>query len=166
MDHYDARADAYALLEALGTSLEGIDVRPEAPLWHHPGRSATMGLGPMRPNLFIGEMHPRLLTQRGLEAPAVALEIRLGDVSHPRRRPRAPLQMSDYPAVERDLAFVVDRDLTATAVVDTTHSAERSLIESVRMFDAFEGGPWREEKVTCDSSAAATVQGHAKGDGD
>lgn len=139
LDLYDAKSDAFALLEALGTNPEGIEARSKAPPWYHPGRSATMGLGPKRPLVFFGELHPGLLAAYGLAAPVVALEMRLGDLPHPRRRPRPPLQMSNFQAVERDFAFVVDKDVSATTVVHAAHLAERSLIESVWVFDVYEG---------------------------
>lgn len=139
VDLFDSKADAHALLEALGASPEGMEAHPEAPSWYHPGRSATLGLGPKRPLAFFGELHPGLLAECGFDEPVVALELRLGDVPHPRRRPRPPLLLSNYQAVERDFAFVVGEDVTAAAVVRAARSAERVLIESVRIFDVFEG---------------------------
>ena len=45
-DAFDAKAEVLALLEAAGAPVANLQVLPDAgPTWH-PGRSATLGLGP------------------------------------------------------------------------------------------------------------------------
>jgi phenylalanyl-tRNA synthetase beta chain len=46
-----------------------------------------------------------------------------------------------YPAIRRDLALVLDRDIPADRVVQTITSIESPLLESVELFDAYEGSP-------------------------
>ena len=43
---FDAKADAFATLDALGLSPDKVQVVAEAPAWFHPGRSGTIRQGP------------------------------------------------------------------------------------------------------------------------
>ena len=47
--------------------------------------------------------------------------------------------MSDYQAVERDFAFVVDAEVPAETILRAARGADKALIERVEMFDLFEG---------------------------
>jgi phenylalanyl-tRNA synthetase beta chain len=53
---------------------------------------------------------------------------------------RPPLALSPLQPVERDFAFVVGTDVPAEAVMRAAYSADRALIDDVRVFDVFEGG--------------------------
>ena len=45
-----------------------------------------------------------------------------------------------YPAIRRDLALVVDRDISAAQVIAAIRDSAPSLLESVDVFDVYEGG--------------------------
>jgi phenylalanyl-tRNA synthetase beta chain len=46
-----------------------------------------------------------------------------------------------YPAIRRDMALVLERDIPANTVVETITSIESPLLESVELFDVYEGSP-------------------------
>ncbi len=46
---------------------------------------------------------------------------------------------SQFQAVERDFAFVVDAKISADDIIKAAKSAERALIDSVSVFDVYEG---------------------------
>ena len=50
------------------------------------------------------------------------------------------MQVSDLQAVERDFAFVVDADVEADKIVRAAQGSDKTLIATVSVFDAFEGG--------------------------
>ena len=54
-------------------------------------------------------------------------------------RARPPLRLSVFQPVERDFAFIVDRELPAEALVRAARAADRTLIADIRLFDVFEG---------------------------
>ncbi len=59
-DAFDAKAEALALLDAAGAPVENLQIFPDAgPTWH-PGRSATLRLGPKTVVASFGELHPSL----------------------------------------------------------------------------------------------------------
>jgi phenylalanyl-tRNA synthetase beta chain len=76
------------------------------------------------------------------EGPIVAFEIILDAVPAPKARPtkaKPKLDRSDFMAVERDLAFVVDAGVRAGDSVRAAESAERSLVAKIGVFDVYQG---------------------------
>ncbi|QYK42296.1 MAG: phenylalanine--tRNA ligase subunit beta [Paracoccaceae bacterium] len=138
-DVFDARADAEAVLGALGAPAR-MQVTRKVDGWWHPGRSGVIGLGPVRLAVF-GEVHPRTLRDFDVKGPAVAFTVVPAAVPLPKMRSptRPALRLSDFQAVERDFAFVVDDAVEASTAVNAAQGADKALIESVRVFDHFAG---------------------------
>jgi phenylalanyl-tRNA synthetase beta chain len=138
-DLYDAKADAEAALATIGAPAK-MQITRKVPGWFHPGRSGAMALGPNVLCAF-GEVHPRVLRDMGVKAPAVAFTLHLDAVPFPKlkSRTRPALALSDLQAVERDFAFVVDARVEALTLVNAATGADKALIESVRVFDQFTG---------------------------
>ena len=141
VDLYDAKADATAVLAALGAPSKLMHLRT-APAWYHPGRSAQLSLGPKNPLGSFGEVHPKVLAAMGVKGPAVAFSVSLAAIPAKKARgtTRGALQVSDLQAVERDFAFVVDADVEADKIVRAAQGSDKALITAVTVFDAFEGG--------------------------
>jgi len=140
VDALDAKADALALLGALGVPAEALTLTGPGPGYFHPGRSALIGQGPKLPLGRFGELHPSVIAALDLKRPAVAFEILLDSVPMPKRRARrAPPELSPFQPVSRDFAFVVDEDVPAESVLRAARGAERGLIASVTLFDVFAG---------------------------
>lgn len=142
VDAYDAKADALAALAAAGAPVENLMVMDGAADWYHPGRSGTLRLGPKAVLAQFGELHPRVLKAMDLRGPAVAFEVYLDAV--PAARPKSgrskpPLKLVDFPAVERDFAFIVDAGIAADALLRAVRGADKQLITRVRVFDLFAG---------------------------
>ena len=155
VDVFDARADAEAILSALGAPAKTQFARP-AKGWWHPGRSARMTLGPKITLAAFGELHPKVLREMDVKGPAVGFAIHIAAIPEPKKKStgRAALTISDLQAVERDFAFVLDADVEAINVVNAAQGADKALIEEVRVFDEFIGGSLGEGK----KSLAITVR--------
>jgi phenylalanyl-tRNA synthetase beta chain len=139
-DAFDAKAAVLALLEAAGAPVDNLQVFPDAgPTWH-PGRSATLRLGPKTIVAAFGELHPGL--QKSLDAPpgAVAADIYLDAIPAPRSGGRARPAYSPpaLQAITRDFAFIVPAELTADTLLGAIRGADKALITGVRLFDRFE----------------------------
>jgi len=139
-DAFDAKAAVLALLEAAGAPVDNLQVFPDAgPTWH-PGRSATLRLGPKTIVAAFGELHPGL--QKSLDAPpgAVAADIYLDAIPAPRSGGRARPAYSPpvLQAITRDFAFIVPAGLTADTLLRTIRGADKALITGIRLFDRFE----------------------------
>lgn len=141
VDVFDVKADALAALAAAGVRMEAVQVADEAPAWYHPGRSGTLGLGPVRLASF-GELHPKLLERFDVDGRVAAFELDLDSLPRIKTKPgrtRLPLEAWPYPPVDRDFAFIVDRAVTADQLVKAVRSAEKKLIRKVDLFDVYEG---------------------------
>jgi len=141
VDAFSAKADMLRALEAAWGQAVNIPVNANAPAWYHPGRSGVLSLGP-KALAYFGEVHPRVLAALDVKGPAAAFEIFLDAIPEPKARAgktRAPLEVSDFPAVERDFAFVIEASVTAEAVIRAAQSVDRKLIEEVSIFDLYQG---------------------------
>lgn len=141
VDAFDAKADAFAVLEALGVVTANLQIVAELPDWLHPGRAGRLQLGPGRPVAWFGEVHPGTLEALDLPSPAIAMAIDLDALPEAKATgpTRPPLDAADLMPVRRDFAFVVDRAVTAEAIVKAARAADK-LITEVTVFDVFEAG--------------------------
>lgn len=147
VDIYDAKADAMAVLSAIGAPAKLMTMR-SAPEWFHPGRSAVLSLGPKNPLGIFGEVHPKVLSAMGVKGPAVAFSILLENLPAKKKKSatRAALNVSDLQVVERDFAFVVESSVEADAIIRAAQGADKSLISEAYVFDVFEGASVGEGK--------------------
>jgi phenylalanyl-tRNA synthetase beta chain len=139
-DAFDAKAETLALLEAAGVAVDNLQLFPDAGQTWHPGRSATLRLGPKTILAAFGELHPSLKKSIDAPADAVAAELYLDAVpsgrSNGRARPAyAPPALQ---AVTRDFAFIVPAGLTADTLLRAIRGADKAAITGVRLFDRFE----------------------------
>jgi phenylalanyl-tRNA synthetase beta chain len=119
-----------------------VQVTGDAPDWYHPGRSGCIRLGPKNVLATFGEVHPRILDLLDVKGPMVAFEVIPANVPQPKKKAaktRPPLNASDLPAVARDFAFVVEKDVTAEALLRAAKGADKKLIVAAELFDVYEG---------------------------
>ncbi|WP_114227478.1 MULTISPECIES: phenylalanine--tRNA ligase subunit beta [Sphingomonas] len=137
---YDAKAEVVALLEAAGAPVANLMVFPDAGPTFHPGRSATLRLGPKTVLAAFGEVHPGIARQFDVPATTQAAELYLQAIPAPRSssRARAAYTPPALQPVTRDFAFLVPADLTADALVRAIRGAEKVLITGVRVFDRYQ----------------------------
>jgi phenylalanyl-tRNA synthetase beta chain len=135
---FDAKAAMIAALEAAMGGPMTAPVTAGAPAWFHPGRSGTIALGPKQLAWF-GELHPKILAAFDLKIPVAGFEINLDAISEPKKKARTAFVPSPFQAIERDFAFVVDAKVPAGEIVKAAKMADRALIESVTVFDVYEG---------------------------
>jgi phenylalanyl-tRNA synthetase beta chain len=139
VDAFDAKADAFAVLEAAGVPVASLQVVAGAPSWYHPGRSGTIQMGPQNRLAYFGELHPRVLSAMDVKGPLVAFEVVLNSIPVPKSKSatRSALNASDLMPVSRDFAFVVDDAVEADKLVKAAKSADKALIVDAVVFDVF-----------------------------
>ncbi len=141
VDAFDAKADALAVLAAIGAPVDNLAAQPKAPAWYHPGRSGALMLG-NQPLAYFGEVHPDVLARLDLRGPAAAFEVFLDAVPPARARAgkaRPPLRLSPFQPLERDFAFIVDAAVPADALVRAARGADRAMIAAAQVFDVYAG---------------------------
>jgi phenylalanyl-tRNA synthetase beta chain len=142
VDAFDAKADAFAVLAAAGAPAQALQTASGAPPWFHPGRSGTIQIGPQNVLGHFGELHPCALEKLDAKGPLIAFEIVLERIPEPKSRgtrAKSTLELSPFQPVERDFAFVVEREVKAADIVRAAQSADRRLITAITVFDVYEG---------------------------
>ena len=144
---FTVKADLLAALEAITGAPMSAPITQGAPGWYHPGRSGTIAMGPKVIAQF-GELHPKVLTAFDLKGPAAGFEIFLDAIPDAKSKGKAkPLfAPSPFQATLRDFAFVVDAKLAAGEIVKAVKLADRALIDTVTVFDVYEGKGVQEGK--------------------
>jgi phenylalanyl-tRNA synthetase beta chain len=129
----EASTDVRALVRAV----TGVEARLERGTASglHPGKTARVIAGDVTAG-FVGSVDPRLLRAADIGDDAVAAIMFIDDL--PPYRVRTFRPASKYPAIERDLAIIVDPAVNAADIVATIRSAA-PLARSVDVFDEYRG---------------------------
>ena len=140
-DVFDAKADALAAIAAANGPWENAQVTTDAPAYYHPGRSGALRLG-KNVMAYFGEIHPAVLKKFGIKQRVVAFEVNLDNIPLPRvshDKARKKLELSPFQPVDKDLAFVVEKNVPAVNIIAAAKNADRKHITDVRVFDVYEG---------------------------
>ena len=134
VDFYDIKGDLCTLLDVGGRDFE-FETLTDLPFMH-PGQCATLkidgeGVG------FVGALHPEITKSQGLTKPVYAFEVDLA----PLLTSSVPkfLGISRYPEVERDLAFVVPRNVLAGNMKEAISSVAGENLKQLKVFDIYSG---------------------------
>jgi len=139
VDIYDAKADAITTLKACGLDTDALTVISPGPDYYHPGRSGYLSLGPKNKLAAFGEIHPKILSEMKIDPKIVGFEVYFGQLPIPKDTKKGVLELSPYQPVERDFAFIVDRNVAAQDLVTAVKRAGKDIISEVRLFDVYEG---------------------------
>ncbi|HZQ49481.1 MAG TPA: phenylalanine--tRNA ligase subunit beta [Candidatus Dormibacteraeota bacterium] len=140
----DAGRTAFLRLKAVMDRIAG-DLGAAAPAYdraqpplYHPGRTASVTLDGRRVGM-VGELHPTTLAAFDLDGRAAVLDLDVAELvaSATDRKAR---ELPRYPAVDRDLAAVVDDTVAAGELESTIRQAAGAMLEQVRAFDEYRGG--------------------------
>ena len=102
----------------------------------HPGQSATVIVNGKEVG-FIGKLHPVKQKMLDIEQDVYLFEIDQSVVSAAKLP--AFTAISRYPAVQRDLAVVVDRDVTASRILDLVEKSGGEYLKKLELFDIYTG---------------------------
>ncbi len=141
VDLFDAKADAFAVLQSLGQDPNKVQITRDAPDWFHPGRSGAIKLGPKILLGVFGEIHPRTAKALDIEGPVVGFEIYVDSIPQPKRKSisKSALESTDLQTVKRDFAFLLNEDVAAGDVVRAALGSDKKLITDVSVFDIYQG---------------------------
>ncbi|MFS2319129.1 phenylalanine--tRNA ligase subunit beta [Maricaulis sp. D1M11] len=142
-DVFDIKADALAVLDAIGAPTASLQTAAEAREWWHPGRSGVLRLGPKNVIAEFGEIHPGILKQLGIDGRVLAFEIVLDNVPQPKKgsglKARPQLDRADLTPVRRDFAFLAEATVSAETLMRAARGADKALIADVSVFDVYAG---------------------------
>jgi len=131
----DAVEAARTIGSTCGVELEAVaGVDPS----FHPGRTARVLVAGHDIGV-AGELHPRVIEAYGLPARSAALSLDLAAVISAAPEVRPAPSVGTQPLAKEDLAVVVDRDVPVSAVQLALADGAGAILESVRLFDVYEG---------------------------
>ena len=88
---------------------------------------------------YLGQLHPNIATRHDLPE-SYLFELKLAPIFKSAKEYRVRYEeLPRYPAVTRDLAIVVDREITVSELAEMIKQAGKDLLESVTVFDVFAG---------------------------
>jgi phenylalanyl-tRNA synthetase beta chain len=132
--------EAKGLLERVFTALHlklalGKDF-PKNDFWHH-GRTASIHLGSAVIGT-VGELSPDATKAAGVESRASLALVDIAELVKAARVSASYAQLPEYPAVRRDVAFIVDRKTENDFVIAAIEAVD-PLIESAEFIERYEG---------------------------
>ncbi|MDF8263481.1 phenylalanine--tRNA ligase subunit beta [Luteipulveratus flavus] len=134
-DWADAVGVVHALAEAFAVEIR-VSTGAEAPF--HPGRCARVELADGTYLGSAGELHPKVVSALGLSGRPVGGELDLDRLIAASTSPQAS-GLSNYPSAQSDVALVVDAAVRAADVEAALRRGAGDLLESVTLFDVYEG---------------------------
>lgn len=103
----------------------------------HPGRCATIYLKGKSIG-FIGQIHPTFAKEMRVKETYV-FDLNLEKILEALKPELSYHQISRYPSITRDVAFVVSKDLQAKEIEKEIISLGAPLVKHVKVFDVYEG---------------------------
>jgi phenylalanyl-tRNA synthetase beta chain len=134
-DIFDIKGDIEALFALTGAREAFEFVTDEHPAMR-PGRSARIIRSGSHVG-WLGELHPALTKELGLSATPILFEL-LVDPVFAATKPEFQ-GISKFPAVRRDVAVIVDRDIPVAALKKSVREAGGSTLRDILVFDIYEG---------------------------
>jgi phenylalanyl-tRNA synthetase beta chain len=154
-DAIDAKENLYFILSDLGLSLDNLIIEKSEESFYHPGQSGDVFLGNKKgPKVgSFGTIHPLILQKMDIQkSNIIGLEVYLDNFVEPKRSLRVSkkqLKKYDFQVVERDFAFILDKQVKAGDFISLIKKTDE-IIKSVSVFDLYEG-----EKIEKDKKSLA-----------
>ncbi len=136
MDFYDLKADVEQLLP-LGLSAERIRYQPCEMTFLHGGQSANV-LIDGKVIGWLGQLHPTISKKLDLPTTWVA-QLATDPLAELAREKSAINKPSKFPQVRRDLAILVDKNVTWQDLSDTIRQSAGKLLADMWLFDVYQG---------------------------
>ncbi|WP_168120951.1 phenylalanine--tRNA ligase subunit beta [Paenibacillus sp. HB172176] len=139
-DFYDAKGILENVFAVLGLTSK-ISYAPAQPEHFHPGRTAAVSIGGVDgPKVigYVGQLHPTLQLESDL-GDTYVIEVELDECYEAADFDIEYRVLPKYPAIERDLAVVVDSEVAAASLTDAARSTAGELLESLQVFDVYTG---------------------------
>ena len=135
VDFFDIKSDVEALLKQ-NHVFDQYHFVPAAHPALHPGQCAAIERNG-KPVGYIGLLHPRVQKLLDISQPVYVFELALGAVVEGELP--AFRGVSRFPEVRRDLAVIVDRDLSASTLCETIREAAGHYLVDLKIFDVYQG---------------------------
>ncbi len=151
LNYYEARGKLTELFDKFKINISDKQIIADNIL--HPGKAANLILEGKEIGSF-GQLHPAITDERSLPIETYMFQMNLNPILVAATRKKAwnvtYKQFSTIPFLERDIALIVNKDITSKLVVQLILKVGKPLIEKVELIDRFE-----EEKIGVDKCSLA-----------
>lgn len=152
---YGKQIDFYVLKGIIENILEGLGITKYNIISHsnnesyHPGRTATINIGNI-PIITFGEIHPLVAQNYNLSEKVYVAEVNVDKLYIYAKYNKKYVQVPKYPAVERDIALVINEQIEVGEIEKIIEKKSKKLIESYKLFDLY-----RNEQIGNDKKSVA-----------
>jgi phenylalanyl-tRNA synthetase beta chain len=134
VDFFDVKADIAALFALTGCQVQFVPAEKDA---LHPYQTAEIINQTGETVGWLGMLNPNLEKQLGFDSQVFLFELVQDLVLSKAASKFKPL--SKYPSVRRDLALLVNDNITANELINSIHSCNENSLQDVVIFDIYRG---------------------------
>jgi len=139
-DFFDVKKDFYEIIDLSGVKPESLTISSDlVPKYYHPHRSASLKIGK---NIigYVGEINPQINKIFDLKNRLYTFEIFLESLpNNLKNLVRKPFITNDLPTVERDFAFLVDKNILVGDLLKSISAVDKNFIKDIVIFDIYCG---------------------------
>ncbi len=133
VDFYTIKGVAEEVLDYLGYAGRYSFMKKDMPKEMHPGQSAIINVNGTDIGM-IGKVHPNVTKED-----VYVLEINLDELFKKKVGKMKYKEISKFPSIKKDVAFVVDKSLTSKEIEKVIKNAGGSLLTEIEVFDVYTG---------------------------
>lgn len=140
LDIFDIKSEAEAVL-ALYIDPVKLKIQRSSLEYYHPGKSGEYMLGNVVVANF-GEIHPEITKSFDIKQKIYGFEVFLDNLPLPKQKQgfvRKLFADNPFQPIERDFAFVLDKNIMVSELVNSIKKSQKDYLEEVRIFDVYEG---------------------------
>jgi phenylalanyl-tRNA synthetase beta chain len=134
VDFFDLKGDLEAVLALTGLAEQFSFTAAEHPALH-PGQSAMVSRNGEQVG-WVGQLHPKLQTELDFSTPVYLFQVDVAKVSES-RLPKFS-EVSKFPAVRRDLAFLMDNQIASADLMSEARNAAGEHLVDLMLFDVYQ----------------------------
>lgn len=135
VDFFDIKADVEALFQLTG-ELESFYWQADNLPMMHPGQCAAIYRKGKKIG-FLGALHPAIIQKLDINPPIFIFECNFNELVAAKLSEFAKL--SKYPSIKRDIAFLVDKKVTAGELFDFIQRHASDCLVKLQLFDVYQG---------------------------
>ena len=135
IDFFDLKGDVQSLLQLNGCS-DHYELIKDSKHYLHPGQCARIERNSEIIG-WLGQIHPVVQKNLGLIQPVFVFELKLQSILEDEISQF--IGMSKFPEIRRDLAFVVNMDISAGDLCRTAYNNAGKILIDTKIFDVYEG---------------------------
>lgn len=139
---YGENTDFYSVKSAITKLLDALCIKASYKRalipYLHAGRNAEIFIGDKKIG-YIGEVDPDISDSYGISKRVYIAELNQNIILENAALMREFTPIPKFPTMERDLALLVDKSVTADVILNNIFSLKCPILESAKIFDVYEG---------------------------